>query len=107
MISYPPLGIAQAAGVDARNVTITTTSSQIIAPNPNRASGGMIVNNTTKVMWLRLSDTNSPALANNASSFAIPANGGNYRMPESYIGPVQGFVSAVFTGQVQFVEPVI
>jgi hypothetical protein len=104
-ISYPPTPTPVATGVNANVLTITTTSSQIVAANPARTAGSMIVNNSSKPLWIRL-DT-LPAAPNAINSLSIPASGGNYLLPASYQGGIQGIFPAAATGNVQFIEPFI
>jgi hypothetical protein len=103
-ISYPSTSTI-ASSVTAASLTVTTASTQIIPANTNRAAGSLIVNNTNKVVWIRLGDVSGSAAVSGPSSLAIPANGGNYLLPAGYQGAVQGLLAAAATGTVQFIEP--
>jgi hypothetical protein len=103
-ISYPSTSTI-ASTVTTGVLTVTTASTQIIAANTNRAAGSLLVNNTNKVVWIRMSDNTNPAAVSGATSLSIPANGGNYLLPAGYQGAVQGILAASATGTVQFIEP--
>lgn len=104
-ISYPPIPAPVATGVNANALTVTTTSTQVVAANSTRTAGSMIVNNSNKILWIRL-DT-LPAAPNAINSLSIPASGGNYLLPASYQGAIQGIFPSAATGTVQFIEPFI
>ncbi|WP_309737010.1 hypothetical protein [Chamaesiphon sp. OTE_75_metabat_556] len=104
-ISYPSGTSRPIAAVNARDQAISINSSEIMLANTSRAGGTMLVNNTNKAIWIRLGDNQNPAIKNNSSSFAIPANGGNYTLPDHYLGAVQGLLDAVAVGTLQIVEP--
>jgi hypothetical protein len=105
-ISYPPVANQIASGVNAGTVPVTTASTEIVAANPLRAGGSLLINNTNKVLWIRLNTSTNAAAINGTSSFAIPASGGNYRLPDQYQGAIQGLLAANATGTVQFIEPI-
>jgi hypothetical protein len=103
-ISYPP--VAQVvASVAAGLIPVTATSTEIVAANPNRAKGALIINSTKVVLWIRLSASTAPAGVGGGTSIAIPASGGNYLLPPEYQGPIQGLYASATTSNVQFIEP--
>lgn len=104
-ISYPSGTSRRIADVNARHQEISVNSSEIMLANASRAGGTMIINNTNKAIWIRLGDNQIPAVKNNSSSFAIPPNGGNYALPDQYLGAVQGLLDAAAVGTMQIVEP--
>lgn len=106
-ISYPPSINPPATGVNTVALTLTNVSAQIIAPNPARAAGAMIVNNSNKTVWIRLGDNTIGATANGITSIPVPPTGGNYVLPATYQGAVQGLFVSAATGTVQFVEPYV
>jgi hypothetical protein len=68
----------------------------------------MIVNNSNRVLWITLAPNTASASVNGTNSIPVPANGGNYAMPATYQGAVQGaFAAGVLTGTVQFIEPYV
>jgi hypothetical protein len=85
-INFPAVG--EVTGPDApTSVPYSATNTLILAANPARATGGMVINNATKILWLNVSG----AFATTAyPSIPIPANGGVYDLPGNYKGNVYG-----------------
>jgi hypothetical protein len=85
-ISYPPSN--QTTGSDTPiNVPYTTSPTTILAANPNRASGGFIINNANRILWVTLNGLPATAAA---PSIPIPASGGALDLPGNYQGAVNG-----------------
>jgi hypothetical protein len=104
-ISYPPVASQVVASVNAGTIPVTTTSSEIIPANSNRAKGSLIVNNSKAALVIRLSASTAPAGVGGATSISIPASGGNYLLPPEYQGAIQGLLASNATSSVQFIEP--
>jgi hypothetical protein len=87
-ISFPPVA-SEVTGPDTPiSVPYNTTSIILLPANPNRAAGGMVINNGTKVLWVGLNG--APAIVGSTLSIPIPANGGVYDLPGNYKGNVTG-----------------
>jgi hypothetical protein len=87
-ISFPP-NAGEVTGPDTpTSVPYSATNAVILAANANRANGGMIINNGTKVLWITVNG--APAGVGSGLSIPIPANGGVYDLPGNYKGNVNG-----------------
>jgi hypothetical protein len=94
-ISYPA-STTPVAGNDVPVTTVaTTTSTTILVSNPNRATGGYIVNNANKNLWVSFSG--AAAVAGNPAT-KIPANGGSMDILGGYVGAVTGIWEAGANG---------
>jgi hypothetical protein len=85
-ISFPSTG--EITGADTpTSIPYSNTNLLILAANPTRAAGGLVINNGTKVLWLNVTG----AFATTAHpSIPVPANGGAYDLPGNYKGNVYG-----------------
>jgi hypothetical protein len=85
-ISFP--ASSEVTGPDTpTNVPYSTNPAIVLAANPNRAAGGMIINNATKIMWVT---ANGAPATTAAPSIPIPANGGVWDLPGNYKGNING-----------------
>jgi hypothetical protein len=106
-ISYPPISESKiVSSIVHTDVAAASTSNQMLAANPNRASGTLIVNNTTKILWIALVESPNQAAINALNAFALAATGGNYLLPPNYLGSVQGILVGPATGKVRTIEPI-
>jgi hypothetical protein len=104
-ISYPAEATKVVGIVATINKIPTTASTELFPANANRAGGAMLINNSKAVLWIRLDVAANAAAVGINSCFPIPANGGNYRLPDQYQGAIQGVLAAAVTGTIQFIEP--
>jgi ammonia channel protein AmtB len=83
-------------------VAASVTAIQISAANPSRMFGGLIVNKSNKIMYVRFG---LPAgLVAAAPATAIPANGGNIDIPDDYTGPISAIWATAATGNCEITE---
>jgi hypothetical protein len=101
-ISFPPTA-GEVTGADTpTTVPASNTNSVLLAANANRATGGMIINNGNKVLWITVNG--APAVAGSTLAIPIPANGGVYDLPGNYKGNVNGIWVTGATGSASIHE---
>jgi hypothetical protein len=95
-ISFPG-AVAPTANVGTPfAVGVAVTSNTVLAANPLRTLGGIIINNSTKNLWVRFDVT---AAVTAAPCVSIPP-GGNMDIEDGYTGPVTGISEAGATGTI-------
>lgn len=99
-INFPgtPPPISNTGTPFARGVAIT--SAVIVAANPLRLLGGIIINNSNRNLWVRFDTT--PAVTS-APCAAIPP-GGNMEIPDGYVGQITGISEAGVVGAINGFE---
>ena len=86
-----------ATNTQRSTVAAATSSTQLLAANPNRI-GAIVANNSTTRLWLNLGDTASQSVYT-----AVIEPGGYYEIPYGYQGAVAGIWAGTFGGA-QLVE---
>lgn len=107
-ISYPSAssgGSAIATTVAVTTVLPSTTGDTILAANSNRTAGAMIINQSDRDLLIGFNLSPGNTSVTNNTLFRIPANGGNYDVPESFLGSIFGIVEAAASGNVKVIEP--
>jgi hypothetical protein len=94
-ISNPVQGLPLVGGDVVTPIIASTTSTVLLAANPNRAPEGLIVNNATRNLWIVFSVTPATAAP---PAVKVPANGGAIDIPGSYTGAITGIWEAGATG---------
>jgi ammonia channel protein AmtB len=83
-------------------VNASVTAVQISAANPARMFGGLIVNKSNRIMYVRFGL--AAGLVAAAPATAISANGGNIDIPDDYVGPISAIWAAGATGNCEITE---
>lgn len=86
-IGFPPASIPVTNNTRTKTVATSTVDVSLLAAVADRFGGGLIVNNSTQVLWI---NTTGSAAAPSFPSVRIPANGGTYDIAEGYMGVVRG-----------------
>jgi hypothetical protein len=100
-INFPPV-VATATAGTVGTVPASVASVAISPANANRL-GGLIINNTNRVLWVLF---NSAVATTASPSVSVPV-GGNIDINENYVGEIRGInagAAAGLTGSIQVLE---
>lgn len=103
-ISYPPASAKVAGSVNVTQVALQFNPGLILAANPGRCAGTLIINNCPNPLSINLGAAD--AVLDAATNITIPGGGGTYDVPSSYYGRISG-VTTNPGGNVKIVEPTV